>query len=131
MHPYVTCMYPYVTRTHSYVTCMFPCVNYSYVTRMHPHVTCMYPYVTRILLVCIRMYLCVLVCYSDVNHMYLCVVLYKIDDVQFTADSLKSNDSSKREGIPLDARKLFERQYELHTPKLAGLEGQKLGLICL
>jgi len=36
--------------------------------------------------------------------MYICGVLVKIDDVRSTADNLKSNDSSVREGISLDAR---------------------------
>ena len=42
---------------------------------------------------------------------------------QFTDD--KSNDSSMREGIPLDALNWFGRGYELHTPKLVGREGSK------
>ena len=41
----------------------------------------------------------------------------------FTDD--KSNDSSMREGIPLDALNWFGRGYELHTPKLVGREGSK------
>ena len=53
---------------------------------------------------CIRVYLYVSARYSDVNHMYICGVLVKIDDVRSTADNLKSNDSSVREGISLDAR---------------------------
>ena len=42
---------------------------------------------------------------------------------QFTDD--KSNDSSMREGIPLDALNWFGRGYELHTPKSVGREGSK------
>ena len=42
---------------------------------------------------------------------------------QFTND--KSNDSSMREGIPLDALNLFGRGYELHTPKSVDREGSK------
>ena len=42
---------------------------------------------------------------------------------QFTSD--KSNDSSMREGIPLDALNWFERRYELRTPKSVGREGSK------
>ena len=42
---------------------------------------------------------------------------------QFTDD--KSNDSSIREGIPLDALNWFGRGYELHTPKSVGREGSK------
>ena len=42
---------------------------------------------------------------------------------QFTDD--KSNDSSMREGIPLDALNWFGRGYELHTPKSVGCEGSK------
>ena len=42
---------------------------------------------------------------------------------QFTDD--KSNDSSIREGIPLDALNWFGRGYELHTPKSVGREGWK------
>ena len=37
----------------------------------------------------------------------------------------KSNDSSMREGIPLDALNWFGRGYELHTPKSVGREGSK------
>ena len=50
--------------------------------------TCMYPRVTQMLTVCT----CVV------------SVLVKIDDMRSTADNLKSNDSSMREGISLDAR---------------------------
>ena len=74
---------------------------------------------------CIRVYLHESARYSDVNHMWLCGVLVKIDDVRSTADNLKSNDSSMREGISLDARNWFERRYELHTPKSVGREGSK------
>ena len=42
---------------------------------------------------------------------------------QFTND--KSNDSSVREGISLDALNWFERGYELHTPKSVGRGGTK------
>ena len=42
---------------------------------------------------------------------------------QFTDD--KSNDSSIREGMPLDALNWFGRGYELHTPKSIGREGSK------
>ena len=42
---------------------------------------------------------------------------------QFTDD--KSNDSSMREGIPLDALNWFGRGNELHTPKSVGREGSK------
>ena len=42
---------------------------------------------------------------------------------QFTDD--KSNDSSIREGIPLDALNWFGRGYELHTPKSVGRDGSK------
>ena len=42
---------------------------------------------------------------------------------QFT--DYKSNDSSMREGIPLDALNWFGRGYELHTPKSVGREGSK------
>ena len=45
---------------------------------------------------------------------------------QFTDD--KSNDSSMREGIPLDVLNWFGRGYELHTPKSVGVKGQELGL---
>ena len=48
----------------------------------------MYPRVTQMLTVCT----CVV------------SVLVKIDDMRSTADNLKSNDSSMREGISLDAR---------------------------
>ena len=37
----------------------------------------------------------------------------------------KSNDSSMREGNPLDALNWFERLYELHTPKSVGRERSK------
>ena len=40
---------------------------------------------------------------------------------QFTDD--KSNDSSMREGIRLDALNWFGKGYELHTPKSVGREG--------
>ena len=43
--------------------------------------------------------------------------------LQFTDD--KSNDSSIREGIPLDALNRFGRGHELHTPKSVGREGSK------
>ena len=42
---------------------------------------------------------------------------------QFIND--KSNDSSIREGMPLDALNWFGRGYELHTPKSIGREGSK------
>ena len=42
---------------------------------------------------------------------------------QFTDD--KTNDSSMREGIPLDVLNLFGRGYELHTPKSVGREESK------
>ena len=42
---------------------------------------------------------------------------------QFTSD--KSNDSSMREGIPLDTLNWFERRYELHTSRL-----KSLGFVC-
>ena len=37
----------------------------------------------------------------------------------------KSNDSSMREGIPLDALNWFKRRHELRTPKSVGHEGSK------
>ena len=43
--------------------------------------------------------------------------------LQFTDD--KSNDSSMREGIQLDALNWFGRGYELHTTKSVGREGSK------
>ena len=45
----------------------------------------------------------------------------------------ESNDSSMREGNPLDALNWFERQYELHTPKSVRLEPwtvTSLGFVC-
>ena len=41
----------------------------------------------------------------------------------------KSNDSSMREGNPLEALNWFQRLYELHTPKSVGRDGQKLGFV--
>ena len=48
---------------------------------------------------------------------------YNKNPLQFADD--KSNDSSRREGIPLDALNWFERGYELHSPKSVGSEGSK------
>ena len=42
---------------------------------------------------------------------------------QFTDD--KSNESSMREGIPLEALNSFGRGYQLHTPKSVGRKGLK------
>ena len=42
---------------------------------------------------------------------------------QFPSD--KSNDSSMREGISLDALNWFKRRHELRTPKSVGREGSK------
>ena len=61
---------------------------------------------------------------SHGENMYLGFLLLAINiPLQFTND--KNNDSSMREGIPLDALIWFGRGYKLHTPKSVSREGSK------